>query len=481
MIQEHVEKTKNGKIDIKEYVSKAIAETKEINKEYNYMNIISEEEALKQADELSKKILNHDKPKLAGLIVSVKDNICIKDIESTAGSAILKGYYPRFDATVIKRLKDAGAIILGKTSMDEFGFGGFNLNVGLGFKIPLNPLDKERCTGGSSGGSGGITAKADFAHVSIAESTGGSIETPASFCGVVGFCPTYGRLSRFGLISYANSLDKIGILAKETSDIEPVLRVMSGKDSLDPTSIAQPLESEQDADQAAKSSFKIGIIKESLDQSTAPEVKEALDRAIGRLKEAGHTVDVVSMPITFKYGVPTYYLIATSEASTNLSKYSGLRYGQQHDPKGKTFSEYFKSIRTKYFNDESKRRIILGTFARMAGYREAFYIRATKIRTLIINEYKKQFSNYDALISPTMPILPPKIKEASSLTPIQNYMIDQLTVGPNLAGIPHASIPIGEHEGLSIGMMVMCPHYKEIKLLKILKLIESFQQKSASR
>jgi aspartyl-tRNA(Asn)/glutamyl-tRNA(Gln) amidotransferase subunit A len=470
MITTHVKDILSGKKELKEFVKDSVEKITEYNKELKFMNVISEELALQQADEIKARIKKGEKPPLAGLMISVKDNICVKGVESTAGSAILKGYKPVFDATVIKKLKNAGGVIVGKTSMDEFGFGDFNINVGKEYEIPLNPIDKERTPGGSSGGSGAITAKLELPHVAIAESTGGSIETPASFCGVIGFCPTYGRISRFGLISFANSLDKIGLMSKKVEDIETVLPYVSGRDEMDPTSLKQGLDFKK-----THSKFKIGLIKETMGEGVASEIKEAMKNTIKKLKNRGFVVEEVSMPLTYKYDVAVYYLIATSEASTNLAKYCGLRYGQQGEPKGKSFNEYFAEIRSKYFNNESKRRIMLGTFARMAGYRDAYYIRATKIRTKIIKEFKGLFGEYDILLSPTMPILPPKIDEALKLSPVETYSMDKLNIAPNLPGIPHASIPIAKAGRLPIGMMAMANHYEEKKLLDFLKVVEGLE------
>ena len=452
------------KIIIKMNVKEIIKKCKEIDKEYSYFNVICEDQALEQEKEIKK---NKTKRKLTGLYVSIKDCICVKDVESTAGSKILRGYKPLFDATVVERLKNQGAIIIGKTSQDAFGFGSFNTNVGLDYKIPKNPFDKNRVTGGSSGGGAGLTQKADFPHVAITESTGGSIEAPASFCGVIGFCPTYGRVSRHGLISYANSLDKIGIMSKKVSDIIPVLEVISGFDEKDGTSLKNELNLE-----LKNKKLRVGIIKESMGSGVDTDVKKPVKEIVNKLKKKNVQVDEVSLPITFKYGIPTYYLISTTEASTNLAKLSGLRYGQQDSTKNKSFNEYFSNIRSENFNEESKRRIILGTFARMAGYRDAYYIKATKVRTKIIDEYHSLFEKYDILISPTMPVVAPKFSETKKMTAIQNYMMDILTVGPNLAGIPHASIPIGDSNGLPIGLMAMSDHLEEGKLLHFLQMIE---------
>ena len=459
-IKEFLEEVRKGNIDVKEYTAKAIEQTKKIDKENNYMNLISEELALSQAKSSS--------GKLKGLLITVKDNICVKDIESTAGSKILKGYLPRFNATVIQKLVDEGAIILGKTSMDEFGFGSFNTNVGVGFKIPSNPLDSSRVTGGSSGGSAGITAKANFVHASIAESTGGSIESPASFCGVTGFCPTYGRISRYGLISYANSLDKIGPMTKTIEDSAFLLDFMCGYDSKDSTSLNESQDFNNFHSFVGKQikGTKIGIIKEAFGEGVNEEVKKTVLDAVKKLESQGCKVEEISLPFVQKYSLAVYYLLATAEASTNLACLSGLRYGAEGEMKGLHFDEYFTKIRTENFGEEAKRRIMLGTFARMSGYRDAYYLKATKIRTKIIEEYKKSLKKFDCLISPTMPIVAPKFEEIKKLSPIQNYMMDILTVGPSLAGLPHASIPL-KTKNLPVGMQIISDHFQEGKVIQL--------------
>lgn len=430
-----------------------IKKCKEINKEYNYFTTICED-------------AKPGKGKLADLAISVKDCICVKDVESTAGSRILKGYKPLFDATVIERIRKEGGMIIGKTAQDAFGFGSFNTNVSLGFKVPKNPFDKERTTGGSSGGGAGLTQKADFPHVAITESTGGSIENPAAFCGVIGFCPTYGRVSRYGLISYADSLDKIGLMSKTVNDLKRVLEIISGYDEKDATCLKEEVNFE-----SKTKKFKIGLIK--LGEGVDKDINTAIEKTIKNLKNV--EISEVSLPITFKYGLPAYYIISTSEASSNLAKLCGLRYGIEGNPKNKTFNEYFSEIRSNNFNEESKRRIILGTFARMAGYRDAYYIKATKVRTKIIEEYKNIFKRFDVIVSPTMPVVAPKFSEISKMSALQQYLMDILTVGPNLAGVPHASIPIGRKDGLPIGLMVCTDHLQEGKLLEFLQLIEDNQ------
>jgi len=467
--KEFVNKIKDNEIDIVEHTHEVIDECKKINKEYNYFNTISEDLALEQARELHKKIKNNDKEiknkKLLGVAVSVKDGICVKGVESTAGSRILKDYKPLFDATVIKKVKDAGGIIIGKTAQDEFGFGSFSVNVGLGFEIPKNPFDKTRACGGSSGGAGGIANKASFPHIALGESTGGSIVNPASFCGVFGLCPTYGRVSRYGLIDYANSLDKIGPLGKNLYETGLLLETISGFDENESTTLNDPIEKYTNFINKGIKNMKIGIIKESfvdIDNKVDKKVHEGIEK----LEHNGIKTEEISLKLPIEHGLSTYYILASSEASTNLAKYCGMRYGISDKLEG-NFNEFFTKVRSHNLGPEAKRRIILGTFARMSGYRDAYYIKATKVRTKIVNEYKKMFKKYDVLISPTSPILPPKFSEIEKLSPLQHYMMDIMTVSPNVAGLPHLNVPVGFEEKLPVGMLLIADHLQESKLIQL--------------
>ncbi len=445
---ELIKKVTAKEIDIVSNAKNTLDECRKINDEYSYF--------LNFSEDIEKQAKSARKGRLYGLPVSVKDCICVKDLESRAGSKILENYHPVFDATVIEKIRKEGALILGKTSQDVFGFGSFNVNVGLGENIPRNPYDKERATGGSSGGSAGITNKISMPHVSISESTGGSIAAPASYCGVYGITPTYGRVSRYGLMDYASSMDKIGLMSKDIESLALILEIISGSDEKDSTSSDMPV---LKFTKTKQKKFKVCLIKESLGKGVMKEVAENLKKYI-----SGIDYDLVSMDLTFKYAVQTYYLISMSEASTNLAKYCGLRYGKQEELKG-DYNEYFSDIRSRYFEKEAKRRIILGTFARMSGFRDAFYIKALKVRTKIIDEYKELFRKYDLIISPTMPNIAPKFSEISKLTPLENYMMDIMTVGPNLGGFPHLSIPSGFFMGMPTGLMAISDHFEEQKLI----------------
>jgi len=431
-------------------------ELKKADKEYHFFNVI--------ADDMAKRHYKRGKKgKLSGVHMSVKDCICVKGVESRGGSAVLAGYKPLFHATAVQKAIDAGAIIVGKTAQDEFGFGTFSTNVGIGMKIPLNPHDKDRACGGSSGGSAGAVAKVD--NVSLGESTGGSIVAPASFCGVVGLCPTYGRVSRYGLIDYANSLDKIGPITRTVKESAQILEVISGYDEKDSTSIDAPVEKYTKHVGKAKG-LKIGIIKECFGKGVDAGVSKAVKSAIDKLEKTGVKTEKISLPLVSKYGVETYYLIAMCETSTNLAKYCGMRYGA-HDKLEGSFNEYFSKVRSANFGKEAKRRVIVGTFARMAGHRDAYYIKAMKVRTKIIEEYKKVFEKYDALVCPTMPVIAPKFKEIEKLTPLQNYMMDIMTVGPNLAGLPHMTVNAGESHKMPVGIMFIADHLKEEMLFRL--------------
>lgn len=404
---------------------------------------------------------------LKGYAVSVKDNVCVKGMVSTAGSKILTGYVPPFDATVVSRCRGQGGFILGKTTQDEFGFGTFNVNT---TKIPLNPHDPARSTGGSSGGAAALTAVADFSHLAISESTGGSISCPASFCGVVGVTPTYGRTSRWGLIDYANSLDKIGCMGKTVTEAALLLRVISGPDEFDSTVLRDPVEPYDEMLDTSIEEVKVGVPQEYFGEGVDPGVSEQVWNGIKRLESQGAEISEVSLPHT-KYSLSAYYIIAMAEASTNLAKFCGLRYGL-HQPLNGNFDEYFTRVRSAGFGDEAKRRVILGTFTRMAGYRDAYYLKALKVRTRVIEDFKHAFQDVDVLAAPTMPVVAPRFDEIAELEPIQHYMMDILTVAPNLAGIPMVSVPCGRSVGMPVGLHLMADHLDEARMLQVAHVLE---------
>jgi len=427
-----------------------IERARELDEEYEIFNALAEEA--------------HDGGfgRLQGYAVSVKDNVCTRGMETTAGSRILEGYVPPFDATVVKKCREEGAFILGKTTQDEFGFGTFNVNTP--FKVPLNPHDKDRSSGGSSGGAACLTAVADFPHVAISESTGGSISCPASFCGVVGITPTYGRTSRWGLVDYANSLDKIGVMGKTVADASLLLSVISGPDEYDSTVLRLPEEDFTGHLSGSVEGMRVGVPREYFAEGVDGGVSDRVWSSIKGLEDLGASVMDVSLPHT-GVSLASYYIIAMAEASTNLAKFSGLRYGL-HMPLEGSFDEYFSVVRARGFSEEAKRRVILGTFTRMAGYRDAYYLKALRVRTLVIGDFKRAFREVDVLAAPTMPVVAPRFDEIAGMEPIQHYMMDVLTVAPNLAGVPMISVPSGTVGGLPVGIHLMGDHLEEGKVIR---------------
>ena len=393
-------------------------------------------------------------------LFSAKDNLTSKDMETRCGSRILEGYRPAFDATAIEKMRISGGKLIGKNNMDEFGFGTFSTNSAFG--IPRNPFDPERSCGGSSGGSACAAAVIED-HVSLGVSTGGYICCPASFCGVYGLAPTYGRVSRYGLIDYGNSLDKIGLISSDPGRLSEFLPVISGKDRKDPTSCAQP-----DLNLTGKKIKTVAVPREAL-EGVSGDVLSAFESSLETLR--GMDIDVKMMDMPFlRYAMPAYYILATSEASTNLARYVGMRYGRQDGDLTLKFDDYFTSFRSEYFGDEAKRRILLGTYTRMAGFRDRYYAKALKVRLHIISSYKKVFEDHDAVLTPTMPFVAPRFDDISEMTPVESYSADYLTVPPNLAGMPHLSVPCGyDAEGMPVGMQFVTDHWDEDPLLTFAK------------
>lgn len=467
-VADFVADVREGRVSVLEHAQNIVEEIEAKNKKYNHFNFFDGEYVLAQARSLERDVKKGKKGKLLGVPISVKDCICVEGMESRAGSKILSGYKPVFDATAVARAKAEGAIILGKTAQDEFGFGTFSVNVGVE-KIPLNPLDTERSCGGSSGGAAGFSALTDYTHIAMAESTGGSIACPASFCGVCSITPTYGTVSRYGLMDYANSLDKIGAISKNISDAEMLLSVMSGKDNMDSTSLDFSYKSE-----SAKEKLNLGVPKELMESIENEAIKKVFYSKLDKAEELGHKACDVSFPLNTRYGVAVYYIIAMSEASTNLAKYCGMRYGLEQKVHGQ-FNEYFSKIRSEGFGEEAKRRILIGTFARMSGFRDAYYLKAMKARTKLINEFKSIFKNVDLICCPAMPLVAPKFSEIERLTPIENYAADLCTVPANLAGMPHATTTAGFAGKMPVGFMVTGDHLKDAAVISFAKQVEALK------
>jgi aspartyl-tRNA(Asn)/glutamyl-tRNA(Gln) amidotransferase subunit A len=424
---------------------------------------LSRERALEQADRIDRIAADGKAlPPLAGVPVGIKDVMSTRGVRTTAGSKILEKYVPPYDCTAVRRLESAGAVVLGKMNCDEFAMGSSNENSGYG---PVrNPRDLTRVPGGSSGGSAAAVA-ADMAVFTLGSDTGGSIRQPASFCGVVGLMPTYGRVSRYGLIAFASSLDHIGPLTKSVKDAATVLRTIAGRDPMDSTSAEVPVPDYVAELEKPVRGLKIGVAKEYFGEGLDDEVRNAVEGAIEKLKGVGCQVVPVSLPHT-PYAIPTYYLIATAEASSNLARYDGVRYSQR--ARGvRTLSEMYRRSRDEGFGAEVKRRIMLGTYALSAGYYDAYYLKAQKVRTLLTRDFDDAFQKVDAIVTPTSPTAAFRLGEKSN-DPLAMYLADIYTVTADLAGIPGISIPCGEtSEKLPIGLQILGKHFDEATILRV--------------
>jgi aspartyl-tRNA(Asn)/glutamyl-tRNA(Gln) amidotransferase subunit A len=425
--------------------------------------------ALKKAKEIDEMIfLKKDLPILAGVPCAIKDIILVEGVKCTAGSKILENYVAPYDATVIKKLKEAGAIILGKTNLDEFAMGSSTEN--SAFFPTKNPLDLERVPGGSSGGSAAAVCS-NFCVFALGSDTGGSVRQPASFCGIVGLKPTYGSVSRYGLIAFASSLDQIGPMTKNVEDCKIVFEVIRGKDEMDSTSV-NPKSQIPDSKIEIKN-LKIGVPKEYFVEGIEPEVKEKIEEAIKKYEEMGAKILEISLPHT-PYALACYYIIAPSEASANLARYDGIKYGfstsKGQRAANNLLNVYFES-RGKGFGKEVRRRIMLGTFSLSVGYYDAYYLRAAKVRNLIIKDFEKAFEKVDLIFTPTSPTLPFKLGEKID-DPLKMYLSDIFTVSVNLAGLPAISIPVGKVKNLPVGLQIIGKPFEEEKIFEVAKFYE---------
>jgi aspartyl-tRNA(Asn)/glutamyl-tRNA(Gln) amidotransferase subunit A len=424
---------------------------------------LSKERALKKAAEFDGLLKQGSGlPPLAGVPIGIKDVMTTCGVRTTAGSKILGDYVPPYDCTAVARLEAAGAIVLGKLNCDEFAMGSSNEN--SAWRPVRNPRDLTRVPGGSSGGSAAAVA-ADMAVFTLGSDTGGSIRQPASFCGVVGLMPTYGRVSRYGLIAFASSLDRIGPLTRTVKDTANVMKVIAGRDPMDSTSADIPVpDYVAELDKPVRS-LRLGIAQEYFGEGIDPEVKQAVEAAIQKLASLGCEIVRVSLPHT-KYAIPTYYILATAEASSNLARYDGVRYGYRAQG-GKTLSEMYRRTRDQGFGSEVKRRIMLGTYALSAGYYDAYYLKAQKVRTLLAQDFENAFQKVDAIVTPTSPTAAFKLGEKVD-DPLSMYLADIFTVTANLGGIPGISIPCGEtKEKLPIGLQILGKHFDETTILRV--------------
>lgn len=461
-ISEIQEGLKNGDFTSVELTKAFLNKIKEKDKEVKSFITVTEELSLKQAARADEMIKNKEIYPLTGIPCAIKDNILIKDIKCTAGSKFLEDYVATYNATVIERLEKMGAVFLGKTNLDEFAMGSSCEN--SAFFPTKNPRDLERVPGGSSGGSAAAVA-ADMCVYALGSDTGGSIRQPASFCGIAGFKPTYGTVSRYGLIAYASSLDQIGPLAKNVNDAKIVFDAIKGSDPMDSTSINSEKENNL-------TKLRIGVPKEYFVDGLDKEVEKAIKNAIEAYKELGAEIVDISLPMS-EYALACYYIIAPAEASANLARFDGLRYGKtiKDEEADKLIDIYLKN-RTNGFGKEVKKRIMLGTYTLSSGYYDAYYKKALKVRTLIKQDFEKAFEKVDVILGPTSPCLPFKIGEKAD-DPMSMYLADIYTVSVNLAGLPAISIPCGKSEsGLSIGMHLIGSPFEEEKLLSIASLFE---------
>jgi aspartyl-tRNA(Asn)/glutamyl-tRNA(Gln) amidotransferase subunit A len=421
--------------------------------------------------------------RLAGLGIAVKDNICVRSLQATCASRILVGFNPPYSATAVSRIEDEDGIILGKTNMDEFGMGNTTQNSAFG--PTLNPWDMARVPGGSSGGSAAAVA-AGMASVALGSDTGGSIRCPASFCSIVGLKPTYGRVSRYGLIPYANSLEQIGPMGRDTASVALLFDTIAGHDAADATSATEAVRLVEQGDEyestlttttrtttatatASLKGLKVGTVKEFFGEGTQEKVKSTVLDGCARLESLGAQVEELSIP-SLPHSLAVYYIIAMAEASSNLSRYDGVRYGIPAERVARDWNAAFAKVRSEGFGEEVKRRILLGTFVLSAGYYEAYYVRAQRVRALLTLEFARALKGFDVLVGPTMPVVPPRLGE--EVTPLEDYLIDVNTVSANLTGFPSISIPCGLTKGLPVGMQVIASRFREDVLLKVSSLFE---------
>jgi aspartyl-tRNA(Asn)/glutamyl-tRNA(Gln) amidotransferase subunit A len=463
------EEIASGRVKAAELAATYYQRIEAVNPQLNVYLSLTKERALAQAERVDALAAKGDAlPPLAGIPVGIKDVLVMRGAASTAGSKILEGYRPPYDATAVAKLEAAGAVLLGKINCDEFAMGSSNENSAYG---PVrNPADPERVPGGSSGGSAAAVA-ANMAAATLGTDTGGSIRQPASFCGVVGVLPTYGRVSRYGLIAFASSLDRVGPFAGNVRDGATLLGVIAGHDDLDATSSSAPVEDYAAESDRPAEGLRIGVPAEYFGEGLDAEVRAAIEKGIEGLKAAGCTVKPVSLPHT-KYAVPTYYLIATAEASANLARFDGVRYGHRA-PGAATLGDMYSQSRDQGFGAEVKRRILLGTYALSAGYYDAYYLKAQQVRRILAEEFLRAFAEVDAIVTPTAPTPAFKLGEKTD-DPVSMYLADIYTVTASLAGICGVSVPCGATAaGLPVGMQVLARHFGESTAFRVARAVEA--------
>ncbi len=465
-----VSKIKSRELSAREVTEYYLSRIQTCDKELGAFISVLSDYATSRAEQIDKRIKSGEElGTLAGLPVAIKDNICTSFAPTTCASKILENYISPYDAHIIEKLNEQGAIVIGKTNLDEFAMGGSTENSGL--QITRNPWNIERVPGGSSGGSA-VAVAADMSPVAIGSDTGGSIRQPAAFCGVCGLKPTYGHVSRYGLVAFGSSLDQIGTFSRDVRDIALLMNVIAGHDGRDSTSVPENIAPKVDflqaieADDNDNSNFRrIGIPKEYLGRDgLANEIVLSIEEAIKIYEKLGYEITEISLPHT-EYAVACYYLIATAEASSNLARYDGVHYGYR-TPEPKDYIDVYTSSREEGFGDEVKRRIMLGTYALSAGYYDAYYLKALKVRTLIKKDFEQAFENVDVILTPVSPTPAFKIGEKVR-DPLQMYLADIFTIPVNLAGLPGISIPCGfTSDNLPLGLQLIGRHFDEIAILK---------------
>jgi len=433
-----------------------------------------QESSLTQAAEMDARFdRGDDLPLLAGIPIAIKDNIHVNGVQTTCASQILKGFVPPFNAAVIDRLADRHVIVTGKTNLDEFAMGSSTEN--SSFHTSLNPWDLSRVPGGSSGGSA-VAVASGQAVVSLGSDTGGSIRQPAAFCGVVGLKPTYGRVSRYGLVAFASSLDQIGPFSRTVADSALVLDAIAGHDPKDATSASRPADSFYSTLSPTVAGLRIGVPKELFGPEIDPGVKAKVVAALDLMRANGATWEEVEMP-SLREAVSTYYIIAPAEASANLSRFDGVRYGYR-DANADNLRDMFRRSRGAGFGAEVKRRIIIGTYVLSSGYYDAYYTKAQKLRSLIVRDFAQAFQKYDVIVTPTAPSTAFKLGEHAA-NPLAMYLADIATIPVNMAGLPAISVPCGLHEGLPVGLQLVGPAFGEQQLLNVAAGYEALAQFSA--
>ena len=449
-------------ISVSDLVDESFKRIHEVEEKVQAFLTLNEEQARAKAKELDEKLATEKEfGLLFGMPIGIKDNIVTKGLRTTCASKILYNFDPIYDATVVERLHQADAVTIGKLNMDEFAMGSSTEN--SGFQLTRNPWDLERVPGGSSGGSAAAVAAGEVPFA-LGSDTGGSIRQPAAFCGVVGLKPTYGRVSRYGLVAFASSLDQIGPITRTVEDNAYVLQVISGVDPMDSTSANVEVPDYVSALTGDIQGLKIAVPKEYVGEGVSEEVRQSVFQVLEVLESLGATWEEVSLPHS-KYALATYYLLASSEASANLARFDGVRYGYRTD-NAKNLMEMYKQTRSEGFGNEVKRRIMLGTFALSSGYYDAYYKKAQKVRTLIKQDFENIFAKYDVIIGPTTPTPAFKIGEKTN-DPLTMYANDILTIPVNLAGVPGISVPCGFVNGLPVGLQIIGKHFDESTIYRV--------------